>query len=61
MTITIRHTMMAKFFAAMIVCSAGVSSQDCLHFDSNMGATYDLTDLQRYLLLSDFFVLISSA
>ena len=39
----------ANMVAAMLLCLASVSAQECLNFDSNMGATYDLKDLQRYV------------
>ena len=38
------------FYALVVTLLACVASgQQCEHFDSNMGATFDLSDLKRYV------------
>jgi hypothetical protein len=34
-------------FVAALAMSVVADNKDCVHFDSNMGATFDLSDLSR--------------
>lgn len=37
------------YVLALALLASVVAGQQCEHFDSNMGATFDLSDLKRYV------------